>query len=177
MALYNIQWIQWIQWIQTIRALDTYWARCPLRATGPEQQREYAVDYMDLMLGQRFHSDYVSQIRKDGNVAVSRPRDRKDCTLVHMPDDCVSYIVGKQWETVRKLENALGVMIFDLSERRTADQTSVGILGPQRREADQTSFGIFGPTRSRCGVELIMQALVEHTKPGFFSEMMRKKIS
>jgi len=145
--------------------------------SGSEQQRGYAIDYMDMRLAERFKDKYVSQVRKFGNSSETYPEDREDCTLVHMPHDCVCYVVGKQFETLRKLENAFGVLIFNLSERRTVDETSIGILGRHKRAAYQTCLGIFGNTRARCSCELVMMDLVEHSRPGIFSKKMLEKTS
>jgi len=143
--------------------------------SGLHRQRQYAIDYLDLVLAARCRSNYVSQIRivEDDDL---RPEDRDDCTQVYMPDDCFAMVVGKNWDTAHRIEHQCGVLVLNLSNMRTADETSCGILAAHRPAADLSNLGIFGPSRSRCSAELEIQALVEYFRPGFFTENMDKKI-
>jgi len=114
--------------------------------SGSKQQRTSAGEQMDLILDGRD--------REVGYVGISKPEERKDCTLITIPDEYVAWVTGIQRQTLNRLEQTWGVMVQVLTERPSPDEQT---------------FAIFGPDRARCGAHFRLQDLMEKQCPGFIT--------
>jgi len=88
---------------------------------------------------------------------------RTDCTIVEVPSACVGYVMGARRETLGKIEEEWGTLMFFLNSHKK----------DRREDRDKKAFeqlAIFGNKRSRRGAELKIMSAVEAKEPGFFHE-------
>merc|ERR1719444_517453 len=81
--------------------------------------------------------------------------DRKDCTAIDIPSDCVGYITGARRATLGSLEEEWGVLMFFMSKSQD-----------KGRNGKAEQLIILGPERGRRGAELKIMSGVETKSPG-----------
>jgi len=123
--------------------------------SGTRQERRRAKEYMKWLFGQL-----------EGPVYVNGWEDRDDCTVVHVPSDCIGYITGNRRATLGRMEEEWGTLMFFM--------TKPGSKGKGRGNGEQ--LAIFGDKRSRRGAELKVMSSVEEKAPGYFTRGVREKI-
>mmetsp|Transcript_41639 Transcript_41639/g.89389 ORF Transcript_41639/g.89389 Transcript_41639/m.89389 type:complete len:635 (+) Transcript_41639:50-1954(+) len=102
----------------------------------------------------------------EGPVYVDGWEDRKDCTVVDVPSDCIGYITGARRATLGAMEEEWGVLMFFMS--KSADKG-------RGRGGGSEKLIIFGPERGRRGAELKVMSGVEAKNPGYFTKGLREK--
>ena len=85
-----------------------------------------------------------------------------------MPSDCVGYVTGNRRETLGKMEEEWGVLMFFLDSYKD---------DPDRHKRKQEQLAIFGPKRQRRGAELKVMSAIEAKTPGMFTRGVREKES
>jgi len=121
--------------------------------SGTRKQRNRAKQYMKWLFDQL-----------EGPVVVDTT-DRDDCTVVDVPVDCVGYVTGNRRETLGRVEEEWGSLMFFMEKRGTAG-----------RGASEKLL-IFGNERARKGSELAVMSSVENKSPGFFTRGLRERES
>merc|ERR1719428_2513998 len=84
--------------------------------------------------------------------------DRNDCTAVDVPVECVGYVTGNRRETLGRMEEEWGSLMFFMEKRGTATRDG--------RKTEKLL--ICGPERARRGSELAVMSSVENKCSGFF---------
>ncbi|KAJ1450926.1 hypothetical protein M885DRAFT_531135 [Pelagophyceae sp. CCMP2097] len=110
--------------------------------SGTAKQTEAASDYID----------YVSQQRV-GPVNIKPDRSRNDFSAVKVPAECIGFVMGRNGQTLRSMEEEWGVLMFF---------AKIG----GGREAERESLCIFGSLPSRRGAEVKVMSAIEHKNPG-----------
>merc|ERR1719444_781933 len=93
--------------------------------------------------------------------------DRKDCTAIDIPSDCVGYITGARRATLGTMEEEWGVLMFFMNK--------AGEKGG--RKGGSELLIIFGGQRERRGAELKVMNGIEKKNPGSFTRGIREKTS
>ena len=75
-----------------------------------------------------------------------------------MPGDCIGFVMGRNGQTLRSMEEEWGVLMF--FAKTTDEQKAAG------RDGDE-SLCIFGPLAARRGAEVKVMSAVEHKHPGY----------
>jgi len=78
------------------------------------------------------------------------------------------YVTGNRRETLGKMEEEWGVLMFFLDSYKD---------DPERHKRVMEKLAIFGPMRNRRGAELKVMSAVEAKQPGQFTRGMREKES
>eukprot|EP00405_Crypthecodinium_cohnii_P043233 CAMPEP_0206568426 /NCGR_PEP_ID=MMETSP0325_2-20121206/25828_1 /ASSEMBLY_ACC=CAM_ASM_000347 /TAXON_ID=2866 /ORGANISM="Crypthecodinium cohnii, Strain Seligo" /LENGTH=678 /DNA_ID=CAMNT_0054071807 /DNA_START=48 /DNA_END=2082 /DNA_ORIENTATION=- len=125
--------------------------------SGTKNEREKGKEYMKWLFQQL-----------EGPVYVDGWRDRKDCTVLDIPNDCIGYITGNRRATLGVMEEEWGTLMFFMSE---LEDRGSGRSGRTERLA------IFGPERARRGSELKVMSGIETKSPGFFTRSIRERKS
>ncbi|KAJ8599725.1 hypothetical protein CTAYLR_010213 [Chrysophaeum taylorii] len=112
--------------------------------TGTRKQCDYAEDYINFIRQQR-----VGPVTID----VSTER-RDDFTAYSVPADCIGFVMGRNGQTLRSMEEEWGVLMFFAKTSRS-------------RAGDSEQLCIFGPLSARRGAELKTMSAVEHKHPGY----------
>ncbi|KAK3270284.1 hypothetical protein CYMTET_21309 [Cymbomonas tetramitiformis] len=123
--------------------------------SGNRRQRERAREYLDWLFKQL-----------DGPVHVDIER-RNDASVVDVPTACVGYVTGNRRETLGKMEEEWGVLMFFLDSFKD----------DRREHRAIERLAIFGPERARRGAELKVMSAVEAKEPGCFTRGVREKRS
>jgi len=121
--------------------------------SGNKRQRVRAGQYLDWLFQQLagpVHVDYKA---------------RADCTVVEVPTACVGYVTGNRRETLGKMEEEWGVLMFFLDSYKE---------DPDRHKRVMERLAIFGPIRCRRGAELKVMSAVEAKEPGQFTRGVRE---
>lgn len=124
--------------------------------SGERAARKRAKDYMKWLFGQL-----------EGPVYVHGWEDRDDCTVVHVPSDCIGYITGNRRATLGRMEEEWGTLMFFM--------TKEGDKGG--REGWSEQLIIFGAERGRRGAELKCMNEIEKKAPGSHTKRVREGIS
>merc|ERR1719454_1862343 len=124
--------------------------------SGPKAARRRAKDYMKWLFGQLEVPVYVHD-----------DADRDDCTVVHVPSDCIGYITGNRRATLGRMEEEWGTLMFFM--------TKDGDKGGRQGWSEQLI--IFGDERGRRGAELKCMNEIEKKAPGSFTKSLREKKS
>lgn len=95
-------------------------------------------------------------------------KERTDVTVVEVPTTCVGYVTGNRRETLGKMEEEWGVLMFFLDSYKD---------DPDRHKRIMERLAIFGPMRARRGAELKVMSAVEAKQPANFTRGMREKES
>lgn len=129
--------------------------------SGPKTERRQAKEYMKWLFQQL-----------EGPVWVEGWEDRKDCTAIDIPSDCVGYITGARRATLGSLEEEWGVLMFFMNK-----SDGRGGKGKGGRDGHSELLIIFGPQRGRRGAEIKIMSGVETKSPGSFTRGLREKTS
>jgi len=124
--------------------------------SGTRQERRRAKEYMKWLFGQL-----------EGPVYVNGWEDRDDCTVVHVPSDCIGYITGNRRATLGRMEEEWGTLMFFM--------TKDGEKGGRQGWSEQLI--VFGEERGRRGAELKCMNEIEKKAPGTFTRGLREKIT
>eukprot|EP00997_Jenningsia_sp_PLL12_P005755 NODE_228_length_2086_cov_144.817869_g196_i0.p1 GENE.NODE_228_length_2086_cov_144.817869_g196_i0~~NODE_228_length_2086_cov_144.817869_g196_i0.p1 ORF type:complete len:604 (-),score=185.06 NODE_228_length_2086_cov_144.817869_g196_i0:148-1959(-) len=92
-------------------------------------------------------------------------KDRKDVTVMFIPQDCVGYVMGVKRETLGRIEDEWGAYMLFLDKK--------GDSNPDGR----AKLAIFGLRRARRGCELKVMSTVETKAPGFFTKGTKEEKS
>ncbi|CAH0378776.1 unnamed protein product [Pelagomonas calceolata] len=114
---------------------------------GTESQCNHAIDYIDFIKQQRV-----------GPVTIDTERSRGDYTAYTVPGDCIGFVMGRNGQTLRSMEEEWGVLMFF---------AKTGKDGGESRRGDDEQLCIFGPLAARRGAELKTMSAVEHKHPGY----------
>ena len=68
---------------------------------GTESQCNHAIDYIDFIKQQRV-----------GPVTIDTERSRGDYTAYTVPGDCIGFVMGRNGQTLRSMEEEWGVLMF-----------------------------------------------------------------
>jgi len=128
--------------------------------SGTKEERERGKEYMKWLFQQL-----------EGPVYVDGWRDRTDCTVVDIPNDCIGYITGNRRATLGVMEEEWGTLMFFMSEMDDRGK------GKGRGGNHTERLAIFGPERARRGSELKVMSGIETKSPGFFTRSLREKSS
>ncbi|KAJ8605904.1 hypothetical protein CTAYLR_004198 [Chrysophaeum taylorii] len=112
--------------------------------TGTAKQCDRAADYVDFVKQQRV-----------GPVTISLDSRRDDFTAYRVPEDCIGFVMGRNGQTLRSMEEEWGVLMFFAKTKLAG-----------RSDATE-SLCIFGPLHARRGAEIKVMSAVEHKHPGF----------
>lgn len=113
--------------------------------TGTRKQTEAARDYISFVTQQRV-----------GPVSVDDPHRREDFSAMGVPPDCIGFVMGRQGQTLRSMEEEWGVLMFFAK------------IGSGREGEDAEKLCIFGTMPARRGAEIKVMSAIEHKKPGHF---------
>merc|ERR1719221_519452 len=122
--------------------------------SGTRAERRRAKEYMKWLFGQL-----------EGPVYVNDWEQRSDCTVVHVPSDCIGYITGSRRATLGRMEEEWGTLMFFM--------TKDGSKGGRQGWSEQLI--IFGDERGRRGAELKCMNEIERKAPGTFTRGLREK--
>merc|ERR1719277_974878 len=122
--------------------------------SGAKAERRRAKEYIKWLFGQL-----------EGPVYVDNWEDRNDCTVVHVPSDCIGYITGARRATLGRMEEEWGTLMFFM--------TKDGSKGGRQGWSEQLI--IFGDERARRGAELKCMNEIEKKCPGTFTKGLREK--
>jgi hypothetical protein len=101
--------------------------------SGTLSQRTRAHQYLDWLFLQLAGPVHVDQ------------STRTDMCVVEVPTSCVGYVTGNRRETLGKMEEEWGVLMFFLDSYKD---------DPERHKRTMEKLAIFGPKRNRRGAEL-----------------------
>ena len=121
--------------------LDEHSLTITLNGTDSECNR--AIDYIDFIKQQRV-----------GPVTIDVERSRGDFTGYIVPGDCIGFVMGRNGQTLRSMEEEWGVLMFFAKT-------------PGSKRGDDEQLCIFGPLAARRGAELKTMSAVEHKHPGY----------
>eukprot|EP00629_Pelagomonadales_sp_RCC1024_P015245 CAMPEP_0119296214 /NCGR_PEP_ID=MMETSP1329-20130426/50459_1 /TAXON_ID=114041 /ORGANISM="Genus nov. species nov., Strain RCC1024" /LENGTH=352 /DNA_ID=CAMNT_0007297147 /DNA_START=107 /DNA_END=1162 /DNA_ORIENTATION=- len=113
---------------------------------GTAQQCQAAIDYIDFVRQQRVGPVTIST---DGG-------GRTDFTAYTVPGDCIGFVMGRNGQTLRNMEEEWGVLMFFAK-----------MGGGERNDGGEEQLCIFGPLAARRGAELKTMSAVEHKHPGY----------
>ena len=91
-----------------------------------------------------------------GPVTIDFETKRDDLSVVDVPEDCVGYVMGRQGQALRGMEEEWGTLMFFAKVQGSGEGR-----GTER-------LAIFGTRRARRGAELKVMSAVEHKHPGYF---------
>jgi len=111
---------------------------------GTREERKIAKEYMGFLFDQL-----------DNPVYVKNWKDRDDCCVLKIPQDCVGYVTGSRRAALGKMEQECGVLMF--------------FMGAKEDEKPQEELIIFGPMRSRKNAQLKVMSTVETKARGFYT--------
>jgi len=114
---------------------------------GSAEQCARAKDYIDFVRQQRV-----------GPVTINMDTPRDDFSAYIVPGDCIGFVMGRNGQTLRSMEEEWGVLMFFA---KTDDAQREG-----GRDGDE-SLCIFGPLAARRGAEVKVMSAVEHKHPGY----------
>ncbi|KAJ1457656.1 hypothetical protein M885DRAFT_514672 [Pelagophyceae sp. CCMP2097] len=102
--------------------------------------------------------DYINFIRQQrvGPVAIDATEVRDDFTAYPVPSDCIGFVMGRNGQTLRSMEEEWGVLMFFAK-----------IDASKHSGEDTECLCIFGPLPARRGAELKTMSAVEHKHPGY----------
>ena len=101
---------------------------------GTEKQCNHAIDYIDFIKQQRV-----------GPVTIDMERSRGDFTGYTVPGDCIGFVMGRNGQTLRSMEEEWGVLMFFAKTEGSQRGTVNGVYAPSRRPH------AIGATRLRQG--------------------------
>merc|ERR1719330_1591766 len=101
----------------------------------------------------------------EGPVYVDNWEERNDCTVVHVPSDCIGYITGSRRATLGRMEEEWGTLMFFMTKD----------TGKGGRQGWSEQLIIFGDDRARRGAELKCMNEIEKKCPGTFTRGLREK--
>ena len=132
---------------------------------GSAEQCARAKDYIDFVRQQRV-----------GPVTINMDTPRDDFSAYIVPGDCIGFVMGRNGQTLRSMEEEWGVLMFfaktDDAQReggRDGDE-SLCIFGPLARPPRRVRRRRARPPRSqaaRRGAEVKVMSAVEHKHPGY----------
>jgi len=122
--------------------------------SGSRPERRRAKEYMKWLFAQL-----------EGSVYVHNWEDRDDCTVVHVPSDCIGYITGNRRATLSRMEEEWGTLMFFMAK----DGEKGG------RQGWSEKLIMFGDQRARRGAELKCMNEIEKKAPGSFTRGVREK--
>lgn len=128
--------------------------------SGPKKNRDLAREYMKWLFDQL-----------DGPVFVNH-EGRSDCTVVDVPVDVVGYVTGNRRETLGRMEEQWGSLMFFMGKKGSRDSGD-----KDRRKGDTEKLLICGSERARKASELSVMSSVEAKTVGFFTKGIREKKS
>ncbi|KAH8086730.1 hypothetical protein JL720_7173 [Aureococcus anophagefferens] len=114
---------------------------------GSAEQCARAKDYIDFVRQQRV-----------GPVTINMDTPRDDFSAYIVPGDCIGFVMGRNGQTLRSMEEEWGVLMFFA---KTDDAQREG-----GRDGDE-SLCIFGPFARARGAEVKVMSAVEHKHPGY----------
>ena len=114
--------------------------------SGFKDQCLHAIDYIDFIRQQRV-----------GPVTINLDSTRNDFSAFTVPGDCIGFVMGRNGQTLRSMEEEWGVLMFFA---KTSDARPT-------ENADDEQLCIFGPLAARRGAELKTMSAVEHKHPGY----------
>jgi len=94
---------------------------------------------------------------------------RTDCTVVHVPQACVGYVMGARRATLGQIEEEWGTLMFFMDSHKHDKR--------DRNSGGTEKLAIFGNKRSRRGAELKIMSAVEAKEPGYFTRNVEEKTS
>jgi len=124
--------------------------------SGTKEVRRKAKEYMRWLFDQL-----------EGPVWVDGWEERKDCTVVDIPGDCIGYITGARRATLGMMEEEWGVLMFFMNKKEDKG----------RGRGGSEKLIILGAERGRRGAELKVMSGVEAKSPGYFTKGLREKTS
>jgi len=127
--------------------LDEHDSTITLRGT--EKQCDRAEDYLEFVKQQRV-----------GPVTVTLDHRRDDFTAYRVPEDCIGFVMGRNGQTLRSMEEEWGVLMFFAKTKTPGGRSGDVNDGTE-------SLCIFGPLAARRGAEIKVMSAVEHKHPGF----------
>jgi len=110
----------------------------------------------------------------EGPVYVDGWRDRDDCTVLDIPNDCIGYITGNRRATLGVMEEEWGTLMFFMSEAE--GDFKMGERS-RNRGGKTERLAIFGEERARRGSQLKVMSGIETKSPGFFTRSLRERTS
>jgi len=119
---------------------------------GTRDQRSFAKQYVKWLFEQL-----------DGPVYVNDWKERDDCCVLKIPQDCVGYVTGSRRAALGEMEQEWGVLMFFMGSKDEAKKAEELI--------------IFGPERSRKGAQLKVMSTVETKCRGFYTDDVDAKTS
>mmetsp|Transcript_4407 Transcript_4407/g.7593 ORF Transcript_4407/g.7593 Transcript_4407/m.7593 type:complete len:771 (-) Transcript_4407:203-2515(-) len=122
-----------------------------LDISGTTEQRERATKYVGFVTAQRL-----------GPVSIDEPAEHDDLTILDVPADAVSFIMGKQRSFLRIVEEEWGTLLFFLE---VDPKNPLQYADPARVER----LAIFGPVRARRGAELKVLAAIAMKHSGHYA--------
>ncbi|CEM36845.1 unnamed protein product [Vitrella brassicaformis CCMP3155] len=150
---------------------------------GTQEQRDKAIFYMKVLL-----ATVGAPMAKGSDVAREIPmnytkvKGRTDLSLVVVPLDAVSYIVGKYRSTMHKVEEYWDVFMqfaslskYDPSQplvvgRRLEGMPEAPTNTDKADTTRNTTIAILGQKRGRLGAEIYVMGAVEKCVPGFYPD-------
>ncbi|KAF4690687.1 hypothetical protein FOZ60_017055 [Perkinsus olseni] len=121
-------------------------------------ERQKAKEYIDWLFAQLKGPVFVDATGRD------------DCTIVDVPRECVGYITGYKRETLGRIEEEWGCLMFFMDKAK--DKRDKAAL----KDASGTEkLTIFGAQRSRRGALLKVMSSVETKNPGWFTDGCTEK--
>jgi len=123
-----------------------------LQIKGTPDQRRYARKYVDFVIAQML-----------GPVTVQDPSQHDDLTILVVPADTVSFIMGRKGSFLRLVEEEWGALLFFL---QVNPKNRPAYVDPNHTER----LAIFGPQRRRRGAQLKVMAAIEMKMPGHFTK-------
>jgi len=121
--------------------------------TGSAVQRQRAQEYMNMLFEQL-----------EGSVSLDTS-GRTDCTQVEVPTDCIGYVTGIKRETLGRVEEEWGTLMFFVDRCNS------------KSDGNSETLVIFGKRRSRRGAELKVMSSVESKHPGYYTLNVRDTTS
>lgn len=123
-----------------------------LEVRGGPQERWRALKYIDYVISQR-----------SGPVKIDESQHAEDLTILLVPADTVSFIIGKGGAHLRMVEEEWWTLLFFLQVNPKNPPANVDPNALYK-------LAIFGSPRSRRGAELKVMAAVENKVPGYFTK-------
>eukprot|EP00397_Hematodinium_sp_SG-2012_P014305 GEMP01014539.1.p1 GENE.GEMP01014539.1~~GEMP01014539.1.p1 ORF type:complete len:471 (+),score=114.25 GEMP01014539.1:133-1545(+) len=96
----------------------------------------------------------------NGPVFVKDHADRKDCTVLDIPSDCVGYVTGSHRAALGQMEEEFLVLMF--------------FMGSKHDRKESEKLIIFGKEAGRKGAELKVMSTVETKARGFYTSNFRE---
>ena len=114
--------------------------------------------------------DYIDFVRQQrvGPVTINMDTPRDDFSAYIVPGDCIGFVMGRNGQTLRSMEEEWGVLMFFMNKHGEKGEKGKGRGGSEM-------LIICGPQRSRRGAELKVMSGVETKTPGYFTRGVRDK--